>query len=122
MVRSAALPGGDLHTYRSLEARVAAAEPRWSIVLIPPPTALPEVSFDGEAPDAAGQEAIATAIWAAKRLSLPIGVESGRSVHSRSVIEALAKAGVQARQTGEEGGRNARLIWLAPGAQETGPR
>lgn len=122
MVRAAALPGADLHSYRSLEARVAAAEPRWSIVLIPPPAALPEVSFDGDAPDPAGQEAIATAIWAAKRLNLPIGVESGSSVHSRAVIEALTQAGVQARETGEEGGRNARLIWLAPGTQEGGAR
>lgn len=123
MVRAAPLPGADLHSYRSLEARVAAAEPRWSIVLLPPAVPLPEVSFDGDTPDPSGKEAIATAIWAARRLNLPIGVESGRSTHSRAVAEALKEAGVDAREIGGEGGgRNARLRWLAPGAQEAGSR
>ncbi|MGZ8326929.1 MAG: DUF389 domain-containing protein [Allosphingosinicella sp.] len=123
MVRAAPLPGADLHSYRSLEARVAAAEPRWSIVLLPPAAALPEVSFDGEALDPAGREAIATAIWAAKRLTLPIGVESGSGSHSRAVMEALSEGGVDAREIGGEGkGSNARLRWLAPGAQEAGSR
>lgn len=121
MVRAAPLPGADLHSYRSLEARVAAAEPRWSIVLLPPPVAPPEISFGEEAPDAAGREAIATAIWAAKRLNLPIGVESGRNSHSRAVVEALAAGGVDAREIeGGGGGRNVRLRWLAPAAQEAG--
>lgn len=119
MVRAAPLPGADLHSYRSLEARVAAAEPRWGIVLLPPAVALPEVSFEGEAPDPAGGEAIATAIWAAKRLNLPVGVESGSSSNSRAVVAALREAGVDAREAGGGGGgRNVRLRWLAPGARE----
>jgi uncharacterized hydrophobic protein (TIGR00271 family) len=116
VVTAAPLPGAGLGSYRSLEARVAAAEPRWTIILTPPPVSLPTVGFSGGAPDEAGAEAVATAIWAAKRLNLPIGIDGGTKAESAQVIDALRRAGVDARELAEgERGGNVRLRWMAPG-------
>ncbi|HLL31561.1 MAG TPA: DUF389 domain-containing protein, partial [Allosphingosinicella sp.] len=115
VVTAAPLPGADLSSYRSLETRVASADPRWTITLIPPAVPLPEVSFgDGEDGEA-DQEAIATAIWGARRLNLPVGVGGGTKARADRVVDALRQAGVDARSVaeGERGGK-VRLRWLAP--------
>lgn len=114
-VRAAALPGADMASYRALEARVAAAEPRWTVRLVPPPAALPPVSFDGDAPDAEGREAIATAIWGVRRLALPIGV-GGSEADAEIVLTALREAGVTAERVPGSGGEVA-LEWLAPATE-----
>ena len=115
VVTAAPLPGAVLSTYRSLEARVAAAEPRWTIILTPPPVPLPEVRFGEGDPGEADAEAIATAIWGAKRLNLPVGVGGGTRAEATLVVDALREAGVDAREPadGTRGG-NVRLRWLAP--------
>lgn len=116
VVTAAPLPGADLSSYRSLEARVTAAEPRWTINLIPPAAALPEVRFGEGVDGEADQEAIATAIWGARRLNLPVGVGGGTKARADQVVEALRQAGVDARALAEAGrGGNVRLRWLAPG-------
>lgn len=110
VVNATPLPGAGLATYRTLEARVAAAAEGWQVTLIPPAAALPDIEVDEEGkPDAAG---LATAIWGAQRLKLPIGV-SGSGADA--VIAALNDAGAGAREvSGGGSGGAARLRWLAP--------
>ena len=110
LVNAVPLPGAGLATYRALEARVAAAAEGWQVTLIPPAAALPDIEVDEEEkPDAAG---LATAIWGAQRLKLPIGV-SGPGADA--VVAALNDAGAGAREvSGGGSGGAARLRWLAP--------
>lgn len=107
MVNAARLPGANLAAYRALEARVAAGVQGWTVTLIPPATALPDVALIEDKPDA---DALATAIWAARRIKLPIGVSGA---DAEMVVEALNEAGVDASVTGNGNGV-ARLRWLAP--------
>lgn len=95
-VRAAPLPGASMEVYRQLEARVARAEPDWTITLVPPVAALGTVSFDGEAPDPAGARALATAAWAARRLGLPVAVSGGSEAEREAAVAALTQAGVEA--------------------------
>tara|TARA_R110000782_G_scaffold49622_2_gene107904 strand:- start:37489 stop:39051 length:1563 start_codon:yes stop_codon:yes gene_type:complete len=66
---AAPLPDASLATYRILEKRVADNNPGWSIVIIPPPAALPRILFTGDADTVTGaaREAVLTSAWAAKR-------------------------------------------------------
>jgi uncharacterized hydrophobic protein (TIGR00271 family) len=115
VVTAAPLPGADLSSYRSLEARVAAAEPRWTIILTPPPVPLPEIGFGDRVRGAADADALATAIWGARRLNLPVGVEGGTRTQAAQVVDALQKAGLDARELADaERGGKVRLRWLAP--------
>ena len=115
LVRAAPLPGADLASYRALERRVAEAEPRWTIMLIPPAAALPEVALEDGAPSERGREAIATAVWAGQRLNLPLGVSARRAADAERVIADLAARGVTARQVpGAAPAGSAALQWLAP--------
>jgi uncharacterized hydrophobic protein (TIGR00271 family) len=119
VVTASPLAGAPLESYRLLEARVAAAEPRWRVQLRPPAAALPPVPMDGAAPaDGAGQAALTTAIWGARRLGLAIGVSGARADQIETVIAALEEAGVEAFPAGggaAEGGA-VRLSWLPPRA------
>ena len=119
VVNAAPLPGATLETYRALEARVAAAEPRWEVNLRPPAAPLPEVTLDGIEPDARGREAIATAIWGASRLRLPIGVSGARADQVEAVVAALNEGGAAAQAVpgGGEAGTT-RLRWLVPASAE----
>jgi hypothetical protein len=117
-VRAAALPGADLGTYRTLEARVASAQAGWTVTLVPPPAPLPAVEFDGEVPTPGGTDAIQTAAWAAQRLRLPIGVSSSNSARAEFVRTALAKAGVEAEIVDAGAAGAVRLQWRTPSAPE----
>ncbi|MGA9580410.1 MAG: DUF389 domain-containing protein [Allosphingosinicella sp.] len=116
VVTAEPLPGANLSSYRSLEARVAAAEPRWTINLVPPAAALPEIRFGEGVEGEADREALATAVWGARRLNLPVGVSGGTRIRADRVVEALRQAGVDARPLAQaERGGTVRLQWLAPG-------
>ena len=119
-VRAAPLPGADLHAYRALEARLGAAEPNWTIILVPPPIDLPEIAMNGGELGAADREAVATAAWAASRLNLPLGVLARSPPAAERVIEALRAAGADARRAQGTASRTAvELRWMAPGAAGT---
>jgi len=118
VVRAAVLPGAGLATYRALEARVARAEPRWQVNLVPPAAPLAPVPFAGDEIDSAGREAIDTAIWGARRLGLRIGV-AGRPARLETVEAVFAGAGVPTERTGGNGAADAvELSWLAPATPE----
>ncbi|GAA0728904.1 DUF389 domain-containing protein [Sphingomonas japonica] len=110
-VTATPLPGADLAAYRTLEARVAAVADGWSVELIPPAVPLPSVSVGEDGPDAEGQAALRTAIWAARRLRLPLGVSGAQA---EAVAAALADAGIAAERLPGEGAE-VELEWLAPG-------
>ncbi len=107
VVNAAALPGANLAAYRALETRVASGVQGWTVTLIPPVAALPDIAVEDDKPAA---EPLATAIWAAQRIKLPIGV-SGTG--AQTVVDALTEAGVDARPA-PGNGSTARLRWLAP--------
>jgi uncharacterized hydrophobic protein (TIGR00271 family) len=109
-VRAVPLPGATLRTYQELEARAAAGEDGWTILLVPPPVALPVIPSLTDPPTAEDQAILATVAWGATRLALPVGV-SGRD--AAAIISRLREAGVDARQSGTGAGPN-RLVWLAP--------
>lgn len=109
VVAAAPLPGAGIGVYRTLEARVAASAPDWTITLTPPAAALPDVALRDGKPD---PDALATAIWGAQRLNLPIGVSGPGAA---TVVESLTAAGVRASVVAGNGSGNAaRLRWLAP--------
>ena len=110
-VRARPLPGASLRAYQDLEARVGAGEGDWTILLIPPAAALPDVPALTDPPTAGTQAALATTIWAWRRLELPIGVSGADAA---AIVERLRGAGVDARAEGPASGPN-RLVWLAPG-------
>jgi len=70
---AAPLPGATLDTYRVLETRAAAEDAGWSISVVPPQSALPEITFadNVDTLDPAARNAVATSIWAAKRWNIP---------------------------------------------------
>ena len=113
LVTAAPLPGATFATYRALEARVSAAEGNWDVMLKPPLRDLPDVPLTGGEPDA---EALATAIWAARRLELPVDI-SGPVEAAEAVRTAFEEAGVMATVTGEGAGDALSLGWASPPAQ-----
>ena len=111
VVTASPLPGARLASYRALEQRVAAAAPGWSVELVPPAVAPAIISFGEDGPDEAGQAALQTAIWAARRLRLPLGV-TGAADDADAVVAALTEAGVAAGRVPGDG--PVTLRWLAP--------
>ena len=110
-VRAAPLPGATMRAYQLLEARVGEAEHDWTILLIPPPAALPEIPRPQDPPDPDAEAAFDTAVWACRRLNLPIGV-SGTG--AAALAARFVDAGVEAHPVSPATGPN-RLSWLAPG-------
>jgi uncharacterized hydrophobic protein (TIGR00271 family) len=113
-VRAAALAGASLDSYRALETRVATGAVGWTVILIPPPAPLPEVEFDDGDPSEAGTRALETAIWAARRLRLPLGVSGASTQRAERVVELLAEAGIDARVVEDGSDSDVHLSWLAP--------
>jgi hypothetical protein len=110
-VRATPLPETGLAGYRQLEASVAAREPGWTILLIPPAAALAETApID---PRSEGfQAALDTAVWAHQRVGTPIGVTG---LSAEAVAERLRASGADARAVPPSRGP-VRLSWLPPGS------
>ena len=110
MVRAAILPGAGLSAYKALEARVASNATGWTVTLVPPMGRLPDVAIvDGEM----DRNALATAIWAGRRLGLPINVV-GRGEEASAVLQGLRGAGVDARPKAVGSSSVIKLEWAAP--------
>jgi uncharacterized hydrophobic protein (TIGR00271 family) len=111
-VRAAVLPGADLASYRALEARVAASDPAWTVVLVPPALPLPAVQDKDAKLD---QDALSTSVWAAQRLGLGVTVSGGSGELADEVAETLEKAGIKVKVNAPDGeaGR-VTLRWLLP--------
>lgn len=117
VVRAAPLPGADLDSYRALEDRVAATDRGWALTLVPPAAALPEVKIDGGAVDPAP---IATAIWASRRLHLPIAVTGGGTTNSKKVADLLRAGGVEVKLVPNQGRADTvALRWMVPGVDDS---
>lgn len=110
-VAAAVLPGADLAAYHLLEMRAAARSPGWRIELVPPAVEPAPVSFDGDAPDAAGRAALGETAWAAKRTGLALTV-AGPAKRAEAAAALLRAAGVSARAEG--GGAAVQPRWAAP--------
>jgi len=69
--RSPLLRAG-LETYRMLEARAEAQAEGWTVLVVPPQSALPGIAFadNVDTLDQAASAAVATSIWAAKRWNI----------------------------------------------------
>jgi len=104
------LAGASLATYRELERRVSNQMDGWSVFIIPPPLAFPQVSFaDGvDTLDARARDAVLTSAWAASRWNigalgvpaLPAGTPDNPNIEQRRAIAiavALYEAGITPR-------------------------
>ena len=97
LVRAKRLDGAPLSVYRTLEARIAATEPEWTIELIPPSGALPAaIAFGDDGPSAEGAKALAVIGWAAKRLDRGV-VLTGDADQGEQAAKGLRENGVQVR-------------------------
>ncbi len=94
LVRARRLDGAPLAVYRTLEARIAATEPDWTIELVPPAAALPSsIGFDEDGLSAQGREALAVVAWGARRLDRSV-VLAGEPDEAEAAAEVLREAGV----------------------------
>ncbi|PKP90505.1 MAG: TIGR00341 family protein [Alphaproteobacteria bacterium HGW-Alphaproteobacteria-14] len=97
LVRAKRLDSAGLGAYRTLEARIAATEPEWTVELIPPSGALPAaIAFGDEGPSEQGVQALAVIGWAAKRLDRAV-VLTGSSAQGEQAAKSLRENGVQVR-------------------------
>lgn len=73
MAAASVLPGANVTTYRTLEARAASESDGWSVVIVPPQGPLPVIAFADNADilDPVARTAVSTSIWAAKRWNVP---------------------------------------------------
>lgn len=118
IVRVRALPGAVLATYRALEQRASARAEDWDVQVIPPAKALPAISFAEDEPDAEGRRSANLAIWAARRIAVPVGV-TGNDAQAAAVIALLAEAGIEAvRVQGSVASDQVTLSWMAPNGGE----
>ena len=120
VVTAARLPDAGLASYRALEGRVAAAAKGWTVTLVPPALPLPAINFEADEAEnrvmtGRGQDALATAIWGAKRLNLPVAV-TGSDAEAEQVLAALGQAGIPARRDGSAKAGSVSLAWAAPGS------
>lgn len=96
LVRARRLDGAPLAVYRTLEVRIAATEPDWTIELIPPAAPLPQaIPFADGAPSEAGAAALDVIGWAALRLDRAV-VLTGDPAQAEAAAEALQAEGVTA--------------------------
>jgi uncharacterized hydrophobic protein (TIGR00271 family) len=113
LVRAKRLDGAGFAAYRTLEARIAATEPDWTIELIPPSGTLPAtVPFDEDGPTEAGTRALAVIGWAASRLDRSV-VLSGDPVQTEQAAEVLREDGVSVRR--RDGFGPVRALWAEEG-------
>lgn len=112
-VRAAVLPGAGLQTYRALEKRIMAEEEGWRIALVPPVMPLPPITFQEGAIDDSGREALATAIWAARRLGFSIEAR-GADERVMAVLAQLRASDIDARALPDGSGTTVSLFWITP--------
>ena len=94
IVRAEVLDGATLAAYRALEMRIAATEPDWTIELLPPAAALPDlIAFGEDGPTPEGTRALSVIEWAANRIDTPI-VLVGDAEDVEAAQEILAARGV----------------------------
>lgn len=111
LVRAKRLDGAGLAVYRTLEARITATEPDWTIELIPPSATLPAaISFGEDGPDAEGSAALAVIGWAAQRLDRAV-VLTGNADQAGQAAGILREDGVDVRVTAASG--PLRAVWAA---------
>ena len=112
-VRAASIPGAEIGVYRVLETRVAQQASGWTVALVPPAAALPDVAVhDGKV----DPDSVDTVVWAARRLRLPVGVTARRRSDADLVAVLLGKADVPTKILAPGGPSGAvALKWLAPG-------
>jgi uncharacterized hydrophobic protein (TIGR00271 family) len=113
------LPGATLETYRTLEARAAAATSGWSVAIVPPQEPLPQIAFADNADtlDASARTAVLTSAWAARRWNVPAlavpGLPSGEPParpnltqrRAQAVAAILASQGIAAKPAPPAGQR-----------------
>ena len=118
------LPGATIATYRTLEARAAAETDGWSIAIVPPQGALPEIGFadNVDTLDPSAHAAVLTSAWAARRWNVPAlavpGLPGGASPsrpnlaqrRAQAVAAALATQGIGAVEAPAAGQRFALSI------------
>lgn len=109
-VSAAALPGATLQAYRQLEARAADGADGWSVLLIPPPIALPDLPAQGDAQGAPPDAALATIVWAARRLERPVDVSGAGA---EELAARLRESGLDAQPVAPQAGRT-RVVWRPP--------
>ena len=117
VVNAQPLDGATLTAYRTLESRVAAAAPGWTLQLRPPAGPLPDITLANGTPDEAGTRSLALIAWAGQRVDAPIRL-AGPEEAVAAVASALAKHGVRTlAATGPAGRITAR--WATPDARQT---
>lgn len=95
LVRARRLDGAPLAAYRTLEARIAATEPEWTIELIPPEAPLPAViAFGEDGPNEQGRAALAVVAWGAQRTGRRM-VLAGDADEAEQAAQALREAEVE---------------------------
>ncbi len=107
--------GASLDLYRRLEQRAGADLDGWTLTVTPPPLALPAISFDGDAPDSAGQASLDLIAWAAQRQTLGL-VLRGEAAATQAASFALAARGVDPARLSVEPARGEAVTvgWRLP--------
>ncbi|TRD12685.1 DUF389 domain-containing protein [Erythrobacter insulae] len=112
-VRSERLDGASLAAYRTLEMRIAATEPEWTIELLPPAVALDlEIPFGDDGPTVEGTRALSVVQWASSRVDLPIQLV-GNAADAAAAAEILGTRGVDVSVVRNGSGR-VRAEWAQP--------
>ncbi|MBX7494836.1 DUF389 domain-containing protein [Qipengyuania sp. 6B39] len=112
MATAKRLDGLTLAGYAELERRLAEEAPGWDIELRPPPAPIPAITLGEEGPDAAGQRAERTAIWAAKRIGLPLDL-TGPEEQVRALAARMREAGVTIGQVNTRPGERIDVSWAS---------
>ncbi len=119
VVKAKPLQGAALETYYELEARVAALEPDWQLLIEPPALPLPPIAMANEELSEEGKKAFELISWAAKRIGTPIGINGSDSdvaalkvMFKEKQVEAMRKKSLPSRRDIVSTG------WIAPDERE----
>lgn len=110
IVRAKPLPGATIEAYRLLESRINESAPGWNANLVPPLSALAELTIDPDEPDEA---TIETAAWASKRLGIPVIIGGGTDDQKQAIAADLEKHGARTR-VGSGRAERISLGWSLP--------
>lgn len=121
LARARPIAGTTLAGYWQLERRVTAFVPQWTIELVPPIRALPDIAFGADSqPTSEGLANLGLVTWAASRLQLPV-IISGDADSARHVADVLNAKGIS---TTVQPGRGSRvtLRWGVSESEAEGVR